>query len=169
MTTEIACASTPEQLDATRDLIRAFVAWHRERHHEDIDLIERYFDAETFKQELADLPGKYAAPAGRLLLATLDGNPAGCVALRALDAGRCEMKRMFVYPRYQRQGVGRALAETLIREARAIGYTSMFLDTSVRQVEAVNLYQRLGFVRIDPYYELSPDLEKWLIFMRLSL
>src|SRR5689334_2452242 len=108
---EIAEVTTAEQLDSVRDLMRAFVAWHRRRHGVDLALIDRYFDAPAFAAELAALPGKYARPRGRLLLAAYAGQPAGCVALRELAAGVCEMKRMFVYPQLQGQGIGRALAE----------------------------------------------------------
>ena len=161
--------ATAEQLDDVRDLIRAFVAWHRQRHQQDLALIDSYFDATSFEAELAGLPGKYAPPGGQLLLATIDGQPAGCVALRGIDATCCEMKRMFVYPERQGLGVGRALGEAIIREARGIGYERMVLDTSIRQVEAQTLYRRLGFRDIAPYYDLPESLRNWLVFMELPL
>ena len=162
-------AETPAQLDHVRDLVRAFVAWHRGRHREDAALIDRYFDAEAFEAELASLPGKYAPPDGRLLLATLDGRPAGCVALRRIDAAACEMKRMFVRTDLHGKGVGRALGRAIVEEARAAGYRTMYLDTSFRQQEAVTLYRSLGFREIEPYYEVPPELRNWLVFMELSL
>jgi putative acetyltransferase len=162
-------AETPQQLDQVRDLMRAFTAWHRGRHREDLELIERYFDAAAFENELASLPGKYAPPRGALLLATHEGSPAGCVALREIDADACEMKRMFVYPQFQGKGVGRALAAAVLGASRSIGYRSMLLDTSVRQSEAIALYRRLGFRDIEPYYDLPPDLRNWLVFMELRL
>lgn len=162
-------ATTPGQLEAVRDLMRAFVGWHRERHVEDLELIESYFDAPAFEAELASLPGKYAPPHGRLLLATIDDRPAGCVALRDLGAGACEMKRMFVYPDLHGQGVGRALGEAVIRAAAEAGYRTMLLDTSFRQAEAQGLYHRLGFRVIEPYYELPDQLRNWLVFMELDL
>lgn len=161
--------TTNEQLDQVRGLMRAFTDWHRQRHLEDIHLIDQYFDAAAFEEELASLPGKYAPPRGRLLLATQEGSPAGCVALREVDDHSCEMKRMFVYPRFHGKGVGRALAEAVIEEARAIGYRSMLLDTSIRQDEAQALYRRLGFQVIEPYYELPDALRDWLVFMELRL
>jgi GNAT superfamily N-acetyltransferase len=167
--TSIAAATSPEQLDAVRHLMRAFVAWHRDRHRENISLIDRYFDASAFEAELADLPGQYAPPGGRLLLATHLGRPAGCVALRALAGGACEMKRMFIYPEFHRNGIGQALAEAVIREATTIGYRVMRLDTSVRQHEAQRLYQRVGFRAGAPYYDLPPDMKQWLVFMELEL
>jgi GNAT superfamily N-acetyltransferase len=149
--------------------MRAFIAWHRERHTQDRHLIDAYFDAPAFERELATLPGDYSPPAGRLLLATVDGEPAGCVALHPLSHGYCEMKRMFVYPRYRGHGMGLALARRIIEDARSIGYRAMRLDTSIRQAEATKLYTRLGFSRIAPYYDLPGELRDWLVFMELRL
>jgi ribosomal protein S18 acetylase RimI-like enzyme len=149
--------------------MRAFIGWHRERHQQDLALIDAYFDAAAFEAELAGLPGKYAPPRGSLLLAVVGGRPAGCVALREIDTARCEMKRMFVYPAFHGQGIGRALAEAVIRDARAAGYRTMLLDTSVRQAEAQGLYRRMGFRDIAPYYDLPEDLRNWLVFMELPL
>ncbi|HUR94469.1 MAG TPA: GNAT family N-acetyltransferase [Gemmatimonadales bacterium] len=160
---------TASQLDHVRALMRAFIAWHRERHQQDLALIDSYFDAAAFEAELAGLPGKYSPPRGGLLLATVDDEPAGCVALREVDASRCEMKRMFVYPEHHGRGVGRALAEAIIRDARAAGYRRMVLDTSIRQAEAQALYRRQGFRDIPPYYDLPEALRNWLVFMELEL
>lgn len=166
---EVIVPETVEQLDAVRDLMRAFVAWHRQRHQQDLALIDSYFDARAFEAELAGLPGKYAPPRGRLLLATVGERPVGCVALREIDDASCEMKRMFVYPDQQGRGVGRALAEAIVRDARAIGYRRMLLDTSFRQAEALALYRRIGFRDIVPYYDLPDALRSWLVFMEMSL
>lgn len=159
----------PAELDDARALMRAFVAWHRARHVEDIDLIERYFDQRAFDEELAGLPGKYARPQGRLLLAYVDGRPAGCVALRELGDGICEMKRMFVPDAFRGRGVGRALAERIIAEGKEAGYRVMRLDTSRRQSEAMRLYEKAGFRRIPPYYPLADDVKDWLVFFELAL
>ena len=166
---EIARAVSPVQLDDVRSLMRAFVAWHRERHTEDLALIDRYFHAEEFEQELAGLPGKYAPPKGRLLLARDGREAAGCVALRDLGGGIAEMKRMFIPVRFRGRGIGRALAERLLLEARAAGYERMRLDTSFRQTEALSLYERAGFRRIAPYYELPAEMRQWLVFMEMQL
>jgi len=161
--------TTVQQLDQVRSLMRSFIAWHKARHREDIHLIDGYFDAEAFEQELASLPGKYVPPHGQLLLATWEATPAGCVALREIDSASCEMKRMFVYTQFHGKGVGYALADAVINEARALGYRTMRLDTSIRQDEAKGLYQRLGFKPVEPYYEVPEELRNWLVFMELSL
>jgi len=107
---------------------------------------------QDFEQELANLPGDYAPPAGRLLLGEIDGAAAGCIALRPLAAGIGEVKRLYLRPAYRGQGVGRRLAETAVAEARAIGYRTLRLDTLARLTEANALYGSLGFRPIPPYY-----------------
>jgi putative acetyltransferase len=113
-----------------------------------IDLCFQGFDT-----ELAELPGSYARPAGRLLAATLDGGLVGCVAMRSLGAGLCEMKRLYVRPAARGSGVGRALAVAVIAAALEEGYERMRLDTLSQMVEAQPLYESLGFREIEPYYE----------------
>ena len=166
---QIRTPRSADQVNEVRALMRAFVAWHRERHVEDSHLVNAYFDAGAFEEELATLPGDYAPPDGALLLAYLAGEAAGCVALRRIDSAACEMKRMFVYPQFHGKGVGRALGEAIVREAKSSGYSVMRLDTSVRQMEAQQLYATLGFRRIDPYYELPSAVRDWLVFMELAL
>jgi putative acetyltransferase len=130
MPTSVQVPVTLEQLNQVRSLMRSFIAWHKDRHREDVHLIDAYFDAEAFEQELASLPGKYAPPHGQLLLATVDDSPAGCVALRQIDSASCEMKRMFVYTQFHSKGVGRVLAEAIIKEAKTLGYRTMRLDAA---------------------------------------
>ncbi len=106
---------------------------------------------QDFERELADLPGEYDAPAGALLLAAVDGAFAGCVALRPLGEGACEMKRLYARPAFRGAGVGRALAEAVLAEARRIGYARMRLDTVPAMTAAIGLYRSLGFHTIEPY------------------
>ena len=98
-----------------------------------------------FTAELDGLPGKYAEPRGRLLLAELDGAVAGCVALRPYDGTRGEMKRLYVKPEVRGHGIGRALVARVIDEARAIGYSELVLDTLPTMTEAQALYEWFGF------------------------
>jgi putative acetyltransferase len=103
---------------------------------------------QNFGEELAGLPGAYAPPEGRLALAFINDQPAGCVALRRLDAQRAEPKRLYVRPAFRGCGVGRALLEWVMAEARAAGYTELVGDTMPVMKDALALYDRMGFERI---------------------
>jgi putative acetyltransferase len=122
---------------------------------------------QNFDEELADLPGGYAPPEGRLLLAEHEGQLAGCVALHKLEPGVCEMKRLYLRPQFRGKGLGRALADHIIAEARQIGYQRMRLDT-VEPVmkDAVAMYRKLGFKEIAPY---CPNPMSGVIYMELHL
>jgi putative acetyltransferase len=107
-----------------------------------------------FDDELRALPGMYAPPRGRLLLAVEDGRPAGCVGLHEWDGSAAEMKRLYVRPDFRGRGVGRALTDAALAEARAIGYRTVRLDTIPSRMEtAVAMYRGLGFREIPPYRE----------------
>jgi GNAT superfamily N-acetyltransferase len=163
--TTIAQATGADDLDAVRDLMRRYVGWHYRRHAAHRAMIDRYFDPAAFDAELATLPGRFAPPSGRLLLARVGGTPAGCVALRDLGGGACEMKRMFVAPEFQGRRLGLALGERFLAEAAAAGYRLARLDTGPLQHEAHRLYARLGFRRVEPYYDVDPAMADFLIFM----
>jgi putative acetyltransferase len=137
--------STAEALNATREIFREYADGLG------VDLCFQQFD-----QELASLPGEYTPPRGALLLALVDGEVAGCCALRPLDAvdypNAAEMKRLYVRKAFRGLGLGRQLAEAMLDAAREAGYASVLLDTLDEMEAARALYQELGFEEIPPYY-----------------
>src|SRR6185295_16473470 len=139
----IVSAETAEQIEQARQLFREYQSWLQ------IDLC-----FQNFERELAKLPGEYAQPAGRLLLAYEESQLAGCVALRQIDEGICEMKRLFLRAEFRGRGLGRRLIETIVREARQIGYERMRLDTLPPKMnDAIDLYRTYGFKEIGSYYD----------------
>ena len=121
---------------------------------------------QNFADEVAGLPGKYASPEGRLALAVIAGEAAGCIALRPFDSWRCEAKRLFVRPPFRSEGVGRALLDWVIAEARGAGYLEMLGDTMPVMSQALAMYARMGFEHTGPYGE---DPTPGAIFLRLKL
>jgi ribosomal protein S18 acetylase RimI-like enzyme len=108
---------------------------------------------QNYDEELKSLPGKYALPDGRLYMITIDEEIAGCIALRRFDKTRCEMKRLYIRPQYRGHHCGQLLVEKIIQEAKIIGYEEMVLDTLSSLKSAVSLYQRNGFIEVNPYYD----------------
>jgi putative acetyltransferase len=151
-------ARMPAEIAATRALFQEYAA------SLDVDLC-----FQNFAQELADLPGAYAAPGGCLLLADDGGAAVGCVALRALDGcgpAVCEVKRLYVRPSARGARVGRALAEAVIARARGLDYCEIRLDTLATMTEARRLYASLGFHECAPYYR---NPLHGVTYMRLAL
>jgi len=142
---ELITASSPEQLQATREIFEEYAR------SLDVDLCFQQFD-----EELASLPGEYAEPRGALLLALVDGALAGCCALRPLDQvdypNASEMKRLYVRKAFRGFGLGRQLAEATLDAARRAGYACVLLDTLDEMEAARALYEELGFTEIPPYY-----------------
>jgi putative acetyltransferase len=139
--TTIRRASGPEDYAVAAALFRAYA-----------DALGFGLDFQDFQEELATLPGAYAEPRGCLLLAEVDGAPAGCIALRPLEGSEtCEMKRLYVSPDRRGSGAGRLLAGAVVAEARARGYRRMRLDTVPAMDAAIALYRSLGFREIPPY------------------
>jgi putative acetyltransferase len=137
---KIVDGSTAERVPLARELLEEYAA-----------SLGFGLEFQDFDRELSELPWQYARPDGRLLLAVDGAEVAGCVALRRLDEGACEMKRLYVRPAYRRSGAGRFLAEAVIAEARSAGYERMRLDTVPSMEAARALYRSLGFAEIEPY------------------
>lgn len=151
-------AETPEQIEDARRLFLEYEAWL------EVDLC-----FQSFAEELKNLPGRYAAPSGRLLLAYAGEKAAGCVALRRLNGETCEMKRLFVRADFRGSGLGVKLIDKIIRDARRIGYAKMRLDTLPGKMpKAVKLYEFYGFREIAPYYE-NPHKETLFMEKDLSI
>ena len=143
----IAQVKTADQTEAARNLFLEYESWLG------LDLC-----FQGFESELADLPGKYATPDGRLYLAYSDEKLAGCIAMRKLENGVCEMKRLFVRDEFRGQKIGLQLVKKLIAEAKEIGYRKMRLDTyPLKMGKAVSLYEFHGFRPTEPYYENPHD------------
>jgi putative acetyltransferase len=135
-------ASSTEEIQQARRLFEEYASW-----------VEISLCFQNFDQEVANLPGDYAPPSGRVFLAIEDDKVMGCVALRKIGEGIGEMKRLYVRPEFRGRGFGRTLAEKLIAEAKQIGYTSLQLDTLPGKMDqAIAMYRALGFKEILPYY-----------------
>ena len=138
-------------------------------HLPDIEALFREYEAflnvdlcfQGFEEELADLPGKYAPPMGALFIAFVDSQVAGCVALRPLANGDCEMKRLFVRPEHRGLGLGRELAHRIIKKSKEIGYKRMKLDTLDFLEGAIHIYKGLGFKQIGSYYNPLETVSYW--------
>jgi GNAT superfamily N-acetyltransferase len=149
-------AQTASQIDDARRLFREYETWLG------LDLC-----FQGFEEELQNLPGKYAMPEGSLLVAYVDHSPAGCIALRKLSDGVCEMKRLFVRDDFRGSGIGLLLVERVIENARTARYRKMRLDTYPPKMgKAVKLYESHGFYPIPPYYQ-NPHGD--VLFMELKL
>jgi ribosomal protein S18 acetylase RimI-like enzyme len=150
--------STHDQIELVRELFKEYENWLG---------INLCF--QNFEKELAELPGDYAPPQGQLLLAMDDGRIAGCIALRKIGDGICEMKRLFVRSEFRGKGLGRKLVEAIISEARKIGYERMRLDTLPGKMDqAIALYRSLGFTEIEPYYQNPVPGAKFMEFELVS-
>ncbi|KAK4629586.1 Acetyltransferase [Fulvia fulva] len=149
--------TTKEDLTATISLFKSYTQWLN------LDLSFQEFDS-----EMSNMPGKYTPPTGALFLARMaNGEPVGCVGLRALSSARtCEMKRLYVDPKGRGLGLGKALAERVIDEAKRLGYDAMMLDTLGHMTAALALYRELGFEEVQAYYETPLE---GTVFLRLDL
>ena len=158
MITKVFEASSAEHFSNAAELFREYAKWL------DVD-----FCFGDMEKEIADLPGSYGPPEGALLLARCDSAAAGCVALRNIGDGYCEMKRLFVRPAIRCQGTGRALVEAIVAKAHQLGYAKMRLDTITNRMnQAVALYRSLGFIDIEAYNEHPVECTAFLELNLLS-
>lgn len=147
---------TADEIETARQLFREYETW-----------LGMSLCFQGFEEELRSLPGKYTPPDGRMFLAYQDDELAGCIAIRKLDDGVCEMKRLFVHEQFRGHRIGVQLIEKIIDEARSIGYRKMRLDTYPPKMgKAVALYERYGFRKILPYYDNPHD---GVLYMELDL
>ena len=155
-------AVSEEDWQQVRTLFSEYFEWVRREPGIDLTF-------QGIQDELSSLPGAYSQPRGCLLLAEIEDQLAGCVAIRPLDAGACELKRMYVRPAFRGRGLGQALCEQIIERARSKGYLTIRLDTADTMHAARDLYTSLGFRLVEPYYDLPPEVLKRAKFMELSL
>jgi GNAT superfamily N-acetyltransferase len=162
---EIAQAATAAELERARELLREYTSWA-------FAMFPSGETAPTFmnlEAELAGLPGNYGPPDGRLLLATHDGQPAGCIALRRHDATSGEVKRLYVRPGFRGHRIGEQLVARLLEEARAIDYRRLVLDSHVDMKRAHALYRVVGFRDVPTPGEFPEHLKPHAIFMEMTL
>jgi putative acetyltransferase len=162
-------AVTDEQIRHVQELLVEYFEFLRTDVDNDLADLNDAYALAGYKDEIASLPGSYAPPEGRLLLAQVQGEAAGCVALYKMSDRVCELKRLWTRPQFRGKKIGRLLVETLIAEARKGGYTSMILNTVGILKEATSLYRSLGFELTAPYYKNPEDVLDYEIFMRLNL
>lgn len=158
-------ATTESEIRAVRELIREYTAWA-------FGLTENNDEAPTFQgldQELRELPGIYAPPTGSLLLASLDGEPAGCVALKGHDATTAELKRLYVRPTFRGHRIGEQLIAALLADARKLGYRRVILDSHALMTRAHALYEAAGFHRVEAPREFPEHLKPIVVFMEITL
>lgn len=138
---EIEVRQAYNDIDAVKELFCEYTTW-----------LGMDLSFQNYNEELDSLPGKYAPPMGRLYIALCDGDIAGCVAVRPFDDGRCELKRLYIRPRFRGLGLAGMLTRQAIDDSKSLKYKKMLLDTRDTMESANALYRKLGFYTIDPYY-----------------
>lgn len=162
-------ASSTAQLQDAKTLFTEYFAFLQREVDTEVDDLDDVPPIAGYREELATLPGRYAPPDGRLLVAYDGIDSAGCVALYQFDTGICEVKRLWVRPAFRSKQVGRRLMETLITEARTAGYHTVLLGTVDKLKSATALYTSLGFQPTAPYFDLPPTMIAHEVFLRLDL
>jgi ribosomal protein S18 acetylase RimI-like enzyme len=162
----ISQVQTEEQITQAQELMREYIHWWAMTEPDDFAQAPTFID---WEKDIETLPGVFVPPAGRLLLAMQDGQPAGCVCLKGHDSGTAEMKRLYVRTAFRGQEIGRQLVEVLLDEARKSGYKRIVLDTHTSMKKAQDLYKAFGFRVVKPPEGLPETLKPFIIFMELDL
>lgn len=162
----ISQAQAANQIAAVRDLFQEYGAWYAHAQPEDF---AQALTFQSLENELATLPGPYVPPAGRLLLATWAGQPAGCVAFKRLDPLTAEVKRLYVRPAFRGRQVGHQLVNRLVDAARQSGYTRLVLDTHISMQQAQGLYAAVGFRRVSAPPAFPEEQRSSIVFMECDL
>lgn len=162
---DIVQAESTAGVSSAAELIREYTTWAMTLHTDSAD-------APTFQgleAELQTLPGIYAPPAGRILLALVDGNPAGCVCLKPLSETDGELKRLYVRPKFRSLGLGRRLVKRLVEDAREIGYRRIELNSHITMKGAHAIYQEVGFGFVDQPADFPEQFKPFVVFMECNL
>jgi GNAT superfamily N-acetyltransferase len=169
MSDAIVVARTASEYEAFGALIREYWDWLVARYADHPGLMDQIGSHQGLEDELRGVPKKYGPPEGKTLLAIRDGQISGGVAYRDLHDGSCEMKRLYVPDGFQGRGTGRLLCAALIAAASADGFSLMRLDTGYLNVEAMRMYESMGFRACPPYHEYPPAVAPHLRFMEMRL
>lgn len=159
---------TPEDIEAVRGMIRAYVDWLSATFSEEGDDLAYHYTPERLDAALAEVATSFMPSLCLALVARRDARPVGCISARPLAHGVTELKRLFVLPGERGTGLGRTLVETMIARMREWGYPTVRLDTGVFLTGAIALYRNLGFVEIAPYFDLPPAAQRTTVLMELS-
>jgi len=162
----ISQVQSEDQIRAAQELLREYINWWAETEPEDFAQAPTFVD---WEKDIATLPGIFVPPAGRLLLATQDGQPAGCVCLKGYNSVTAEIKRLYVRPAFRGQNIGWQLINMLIKEARQSGYQRIVLDTHISMRKAQTIYEALGFRVVDTPDDIPDTLKPFIVFMEYNL
>jgi GNAT superfamily N-acetyltransferase len=166
---EIFTVKTGKDIEVAKILFREFDRFLKERLGKYAEFPWAVEHWKNLEEEINNLLGDYAPPEGCLLLARYEGEDVGCVGLKQVSNGICEMKRLYVRPNFRRLGIGKGLANAVIEKARQSGYHSMRLGTNRLLDAALKLYTSLGFKQSEPYIELPVEIEDLVVSMELKL
>jgi putative acetyltransferase len=162
----ISQVNSVDQIAAVQELLRDYISWWAEVEPEDFAQAPTFLD---WEKEMTTLPGIYIPPAGRLLLAMQDGQPAGCIFLKAHDPTTAELKRLYVRPAFRGQNIGWQLINMLVDEARQSGYQRIVLDTHISMKKAMAMYQAVGFRVVSTPDDVPETLKPFVVYMEFNL